>query len=102
MQSNDANSHTSKAGRFASHPATAKTDYKIFLQAGAFTQRQNARFLRNRITRLNLPVDISVKFDSDLNLFKVHLGPFQSVETADNTSETLLQHQINNAYIVVD
>lgn len=95
-------SNTSKAGRFASHPATTNPNFKIFLQAGAFTERQNAQSLRNRIARMRLSHDISVTFDPRQNLFKVRLGPFQTVEMADNTSETLLQNQIDSAYIVVD
>ena len=96
------NRNTSKAGRFENHPATEKADFKIYLQAGAFTQRQNAQALRNKIIRLSLSVDSNIKFDPNQRLFKVRLGPFNNVETADNASEKLLQYQIDNSYIVVD
>ena len=52
--------------------------------------------------QLSLSVDSTIKFDQNQRLFKVRLGPFNSVETADNASEKLLQYQIDNSYIVVD
>jgi len=101
-QYNQYNGNTDKAGRFASHPATLKPDFKIFLQAGAFTQRHNAHSFKNQLSRINLPYPSYVKYDPEQQLYKVRLGPFDSVDTADSTSETLLQHRIDNAYIIVD
>ena len=91
-----------KAGRFATHPATNKTNYQILLQAGAFSERRNAQLLRNRISNMSLSVNTKVKYDPSQHLFKVQLGPFNTVEAADNTTDTLRQYQIDNAYIVID
>lgn len=101
-QYNRNNINTTKAGRFANHPATINPDFKIFLQAGAFSEKQNALALRNRIVRMGLPYHVNIHFDRQQELFKVRLGPIDTVEMADNTSETLLQNQIDNAYIIVD
>ncbi len=101
-QYNRNRSNSSKAGRFADHPATANPDFKIFLQAGAFSERQNAQSLRNRIANMRLPFGIKVQYNARQGLFKVRLGPFDTVEMADNTSETLFKNQIDNAYIIVD
>ncbi len=84
----------------ASHAANA--GFKIYLQAGAFSQQQNAHYLQTRINNLGLALATQVKFDPYQKLYKVRIGPFGSVDTADSISETLLQHTVDKAYIVVD
>ena len=76
--------------------------YKIYLQAGAFSQQQNAHYLQGKINNLGLALATQVKFDPHQKLYKVRIGPFRSVDMADSISETLLQHTIDKAYIVVD
>lgn len=82
--------------------AKTNSNYQVFLQVGAFSQHKNAESLQNRIGDLSLPYSTKVEFDANQNLYKVKLGPFASVDAADIASETLYQHQINKAYIVVD
>jgi len=101
-QQNSGYAATSKAGRFSNHPATINTHFEIYLQAGAFNQRNNAELLQKRILRLGLPYNTLVKFDNRLKLFKVQLGPFDRVSTADAASERLYKHYIENTYIIVD
>lgn len=81
---------------------TANTSFNIYLQAGAFSQQQNAHYLKSKINDLGLALATQVKFDPHQKLYKVRIGPFRSVDTADSISETLLQHTIDKAYIVVD
>lgn len=101
-QQNSRSPDTSKAGRFSNHPAASRTNFDIFLQAGAFSQRSNAELLQKRILLLNLPYNTIVHFDYKRKLFKVRLGPFDNVSIADAASERLYNNRIDNAYIVVD
>lgn len=80
----------------------SNTDFKIYLQAGAFSQHENARYLQNKIENLGLSHMAQIKFDPYRKLYKVRIGPFNNVTTADDISETLLQNAIDKAYIVVD
>ena len=77
-------------------------NFNIYLQAGAFSQQQNANELQFKIISLDLPYSTSVKFDPYQKLYKVRLGPFASVDLADTVSNTLYQNKIDNAYIVID
>ena len=88
--------------RFDNRKNRAGSNYQVFLQVGAFSQHQNAESLQNRIGNLSLPYSTKVEFDASQNLYKVKLGPFASVDAADTATETLYQHQIDKAYIVVD
>ena len=90
-----------KNNKVTQHPVS-NTDFKIYLQAGAFSQAQNARYLQDRIQRLGLAQATQVKFDPYQKLYKVRIGPFNNVDTADIISETLMQHSVDKAYIVVD
>jgi len=92
--------HASK--RQKTQNKTSNPKFKIYLQAGAFSQQQNAHYLQDRIINLDLPYSTSVKFDPYQKLYKVRLGPFASVDVADTVSDTLYKNQINKAYIVVD
>jgi len=80
----------------------ANANFNIYLQAGAFSQQQNAQYLQSKINNLGLALATQVKFDPYQKLYKVRIGPFKSVDTADSISETLLQHTVDKAYIVVD
>lgn len=94
--------HLKNRAKFRNNPASSDSNYQVFLQVGAFSQHQNAESLQNRIGNLSLPYSTKVEFDASQNLYKVKLGPFASVDAADTVSETLYQHQIDKAYIVVD
>ncbi len=80
----------------------SNSHFKIYLQAGAFSQQQNAQYLQSKINHLGLGLITQVKFDPYQKLYKVRIGPFNNVNKADTISETLLQHTINKAYIVID
>jgi len=94
--------HLKNRATIKSSLARTNSNYQVFLQVGAFSQHQNAESLQNRIGDLSLPYSTKVEFDASQNLYKVKLGPFASVDAADTVSETLYQHQIHKAYIVVD
>lgn len=73
----------------------------IFVQAGAFTQYVNANRLRARLSLIGSAKIFQVRV-IDRPLFRVRMGPLESVSKADRLLETVLQSGIKDARIVVD
>lgn len=73
----------------------------IFVQAGAFTQYDNANRLRARLSLIG-PAKIFQVRVIDRPLFRVRMGPLGSVTNADKLLATVLQSGIKDARIVVD
>lgn len=73
----------------------------IFVQAGAFTQFDNANRLRARLSLIGQAKIFQVRV-IDRPLFRVRMGPLASVKAADRLLETVLQSGIKDARIVVD
>lgn len=73
----------------------------IFVQAGAFTQYGNANRLRARLSLIGQAKIFQVRV-IDRPLFRVRMGPLESVTAADRLLETVLQSGIKDARIVVD
>ena len=62
----------------------------IYLQIGAFSDRNNALKLKNKLTINRLPeARIKPYSGNDMTLYKVQLGPLFSAEDADQLSEKL-------------
>lgn len=79
-------------------PATS-TD--IYVQAGAFTNFDNANRLRARLAALG-NVRIASALVEDTQYFRVQLGPLSTVDTADRLLDMLLANGHNEARVVID
>ena len=76
------------AEKTISHPPSHVP--KIYLQLGAFQQLDNAKQLRQQLTQtLHLPVQIHTHHQHPNAIYKVTVGPLDSVEQSDQTAEQL-------------
>ena len=73
----------------------------IFVQAGAFAQVHNANRLRARLSPLGNAQVAETLFEQR-RLYRVRLGPLQTVEDADRLMEVLAANGFTDARVVVD
>jgi rare lipoprotein A len=73
----------------------------IFIQAGAFTQRQNAERLRAELARLGAATMTPITVGNQ-QFYRVRLGPIVSVPEADRLLDQLVRSGHPEARIVVD
>ncbi len=73
----------------------------IYVQAGAFTNFDNANRLRARLSQLG-DVRIASALVEDKQFFRVQIGPIASVEEADRMLALLLDNGHDDARVVVD
>jgi rare lipoprotein A len=83
--------------------AHADTVPRLYLQAGAFANRDNAEALRNRLAQADIkPVHIAPAQVDGTALFRVRVGPLDSVEASDRLVERIHAHGLPKPIIVVD
>ena len=97
------------AGKEPAKPPATATAPKLYLQAGAFGQMDNAVNLRNRLEREAAhPVFIQSALVSNstaqepARIYRVRIGPLTSVEEGDRLTQQLAQAGIPDALIVVE
>jgi rare lipoprotein A len=73
----------------------------IFIQAGAFALAENAAKLRARLSYIG-PSSITNVFIRGQEMFRVRMGPMDSVKAADRILGRILANGVNNARIVVE
>ena len=71
----------------------ASSSGRIFVQAGAFSMRDNAQRVQSRIATLG-SVQVMSASVKGVEIYRVRLGPVESVEQADR----LLQRVVNSGY----
>lgn len=79
-------------------PTTPTT---LFVQAGSFTQFQNADRLRSRLSAVG-PAFIDHVLVDQRDFFRVRLGPIDTVERADQLLDLALNAGADDARIIVD
>lgn len=84
----------------ASYPL--KSEYKLYVQVGAFSDKNNANKLLRRLNRMFQQRKIHSSFSSDQNVYRVRIGPLASVEDADKLSGLLNNKGIPTTKIVID
>lgn len=80
----------------------AKNDFKLYLQVGAFSSKQNAYLLRKRLSGMFQPSRVHSDFSSEENIYRVRIGPLASVTEADKLSDLLNNKGISSSQIVID
>ncbi|VAW75221.1 Septum-associated rare lipoprotein A [hydrothermal vent metagenome] len=82
-------------------PATAPL---LYLQVGAFQSLGNAERLKRRLvaTAPNGKLHISEGNTNQKRIYRVRIGPLDSVESADQLAQSLLQHGIESPRVVID
>jgi len=79
-----------------------KSQYKLYLQVGAFSSQQNADKLQKRLSRMFKQRKIHSDFSSNKNIYRVRIGPLASVADADKLSALLNNKGIPTTKIVID
>ncbi len=96
-----------QAGESPAPPAKADAP-KLYLQVGAFTQRDNAVQLRDRLEHAALrPVFVqSAQIRNggapDATIYRVRVGPLASVQEGDRLTQRAARLGVTNAMIVVE
>ena len=91
-----------------SPPQTKAETPKMYLQVGAFTQRDNAVQLRDRLDREALrPVFVqsapsSGSTPAGARIYRVRIGPLANVQEGDRLTQRAAQLGVTNAMIVVE
>jgi len=85
-------------------PATAPgSDGNIYLQAGAFSSELNARQLHSRLRDAIDPlITVNTSADPARPLYRVRLGPLQSMEQAMSLAHRLARLGVSGARVVID
>jgi len=84
-------------------PAQASTSPRLYLQAGAFANRDNAEALRNRLVKANLtPVHVAPAQVDGQALFRVRLGPLDSVDASDQLARRVQAEGLPYPIVVVE
>lgn len=83
--------------------AQAGTPPRLYLQAGAFANRGNAEALRNRLVKANLqPVHVAPARIDGQPLFRVRLGPLDSVDASDQLARRVQAEGLPYPIVVVE
>lgn len=76
---------------------------QVYVQVGAFGERENANQLKNQLSGLNLgEVTISSVVKNAKQLHRVRIGPLATVRSADDTVAELNAMGMNNHRVVIE
>ena len=81
---------------------TTPADFKLYLQVGAFSSKQNAYQLRKRLSGMFKASRIHSEFSSSQNIYRVRIGPLSGVSEADKLTTLLNNKGISSAKIIID
>ena len=82
--------------------ADKKEDAQLFVQAGAFANRQNAEQLQQQLIALFDSQRISATFDQTNKLYRVRIGPLATVEEADRLTQLITAKGFTTPHLIVD
>lgn len=75
----------------------------LYLQIGAFVNRQNAEQLRKKLSQVKIPdIQISEDHQNQRSVYRVRIGPLASVADADRMASSLERYGITNPHVVID
>ena len=87
----------------AARKPAARQSASLFLQVGAFSNRDNAKRLSSKLQNANIG-DIHIMEASNASgpIYRVRIGPFDSVDEADRISSTLVSKGYTSTRVVID
>jgi peptidoglycan lytic transglycosylase len=76
----------------------------LYLQLGAFSNRDNAERLQAKLDNVKLPGDLQIiaGVTSNRPVYRVRIGPLANVESADRLTRLLADHGIHDPRVVID
>jgi len=84
-------------------PLPATTAPQLYLQIGAFTSRDNAESMKQRLAQADLmPVQIQNSALDSTPLYRVRIGPFSSVDESDRLAARVVAQGLPNPIVVVE
>lgn len=84
-------------------PAPKTTAPRLYLQVGAFTSRDNAENLKDRLARADLaPVYIQSAQLDNTPLYRVRIGPLASVDESDRLAARVAAQGLPHPIVVVE
>ena len=76
---------------------------QLYLQVGAFTSRDNAESMKQRLAQADLaPIQIQNSTLDSTPLYRVRIGPFSSVDESDRLAARVAAHGLPNPIVVVE
>ena len=94
---------TRMAEQAAPQTPPATSDTLMYLQVGAFSQRDNADRLRSRLQTANVgDIHVVEGNGSSGTFFRVRVGPLASVDEADRVANTLASEGISETRVIID
>jgi len=82
---------------------TAPDTTNLYLQVGAFMSRMNAENLRARLRgAAQTPIQISPTLSNRVTVYRVRIGPIQTVEEADRLADNLADMGISEPRVILD
>lgn len=93
-----------RAASTAAVTQAAVSDPSMYLQLGAFSDRDNAERLRTRLASVELPgkIHISEGYASQKRVYRVRIGPLPTVESADHVAQILAGQGMPPPRVVID
>ncbi len=90
--------------KVASTTSSAAQSPSLYLQLGAFSSRDNAERLQSKLSRLDLPAALHITSGTanDQPVYRVRIGPLDTVESADRLTHRLAAHGFSGPHVVVD
>lgn len=90
---------TEEAIKLPTKTSTTTVRTGLYLQVGAFGDPDNAKKLKKQLLKHNISTHrINIKQNHDSALYRVHIGPYSSLEQADMVRIKLQQAGINNTH----
>jgi len=74
----------------------------LFIQAGAFSSRQNAEQLQQQLRALMPSRSVQLAFADTDRLYRVRIGPLQTVDEADRLAEVISNNGYPTPYVVIE
>ena len=86
--------------KLARTPAGGRSD--LYLQVGAFSERDNARRLQQRLSDVDPGAGVRISEGAGDKLYRVRIGPLPSVEEVDRLSRKLNALGLADTHVVID
>ncbi|MGD2112163.1 MAG: septal ring lytic transglycosylase RlpA family protein [Gammaproteobacteria bacterium] len=87
----------------AQEPAATGSDATLFLQVGAFRNRDNAERLSRRLQETEFgEIHIMQGATTGGTIYRVRIGPLASVDAADRVSNSLISLGISDTRVIID
>jgi rare lipoprotein A len=94
--------HTAKTPKLSNNVNTIPEGARLYLQLGAFNSKQNAHLLENKLQNRYQELIISTSFNNERGVYRVRIGPLQSVADADRLAQNLNNDGYPHSHVVID